>query len=75
MRLYPTAILCLSLVFPAMTIAQLTETADPFVWLEDVHSERALTWVRTQNALTEHELGASPDFKPVYDRLLAIYDS
>ena len=46
MRLYPAASLCLSLVFSAMTIAQPAETADPFVWLEDVHSERALTWVR-----------------------------
>jgi len=58
-----------------MMIAQPAETADPFIWLEDVHSERALTWVRAQNALTQHELGTSPDFKPVYDRLLAIYDS
>ena len=75
MHLLPAAIRCLSLVFPAMMIAQPAETADPFIWLEDVHSARALTWVRAQNALTQHELGASPDFKPVYDRLLAIYDS
>ena len=75
MRFDPATILCLSLVFSAMTIAQPAETADPFVWLEDVHSERALTWVRAQNTLTEHELGASPDFKPIYDRLLAIFDS
>ena len=75
MHLLPAAIRCLSLVFPAMMIAQPAETADPFIWLEDVHSERALTWVRAQNALTQHELGTSPDFKPVYDRLLAIYDS
>ena len=75
MHLLPAAIRCLSLVFPAMMIAQPAETADPFIWLEDVHSERALTRVRAQNALTQHELGTSPDFKPVYDRLLAIYDS
>lgn len=49
--------------------------ADPFLWLEDVQSDRALTWAREQNAVTQRELEASPDFKPINERLLAIYDS
>ena len=59
---------------PLMSLAQPAAT-DPFLWLEDVQGERALTWAREQNALTRRELEASPDFSPVHDRLLAIYDS
>ncbi len=49
--------------------------SDPFLWLEDVQGDRALAWARGQNALTQRELEASPDFKPIQERLLAIYDS
>jgi prolyl oligopeptidase len=49
--------------------------ADPNVWLEDVTSDRALDWVRAQDAVTQKQLEASPDFKPIHGRLLAIYDS
>ncbi len=48
---------------------------DPYLWLEDVTSERALTWVRSQNAISTKELEASPDFAPTRKRLLAILDS
>jgi prolyl oligopeptidase len=48
---------------------------DPYLWLEDVTSERALTWVRSQNAISTKELEASPDFEPIRKRLLAILDS
>jgi len=57
----------------AMTRAQTTE--DPYQWLEDVTGEPALAWARGQNDRTRRELEASPDFKPIHDRLLAIYDS
>ncbi|HXQ80889.1 MAG TPA: prolyl oligopeptidase family serine peptidase [Opitutaceae bacterium] len=49
--------------------------ADPYLWLEDVSGERALAWVRAQNAVAQRELEALPDFKPINERLLAIYDS
>ncbi len=51
------------------------EPADPYAWLEDVTGERALAWAREQNAVTQRELEASPDFKAIHDRLLSIYDS
>ncbi len=57
----------------ASTFAQ--TAADPYQWLEDVTGDRALTWAREQNAITKGELEASPDFKPIHDRLLAILDS
>src|SRR5438552_3474398 len=48
---------------------------DPYLWLEEVTGERALSWVKEQNALSTHELEASPDFERVRQRLLAILDS
>jgi len=34
------------------TPAAVDAGADPFLWLEDVHGERALEWVKTENAKT-----------------------
>ncbi len=48
---------------------------DPYLWLEDVTGDRALNWVRQQNALSTKELEAAPDFKPLEQRLRAILDS
>src|ERR1051325_4457961 len=48
---------------------------DPYFWLEEVTGERALTWVKEQNAQSTHELEASPEFEPIRQRLLAILDS
>src|SRR5262245_31327165 len=48
---------------------------DPYLWLEDVTGEKALTWVREQNATSTKELEAAPAFEPIRKRLLAIMDS
>src|SRR6202165_3307683 len=48
---------------------------DPYLWLEDVTGERALAWVKEQNAVSTRELQSSPDFEPIRPRLLAIMDS
>lgn len=48
---------------------------DPYLWLENVTGDKALDWVKAQNALSTHELSASPDFEPIRQRLLSIYDS
>ena len=50
-------------------------TEDPYLWLEDVTGERALGWVKEQNAVSTRELEASPDFAPIRQRLLSILDS
>ena len=55
--------------------AALAQPDDPYLWLEDVTGERALTWARAQNALSTKELEASPDFEPMRKRLLSILDS
>jgi prolyl oligopeptidase len=48
---------------------------DPFQWLEDVQGEKALAWVREQNARTIAVLEARPEYKPIYVQTLEILDS
>jgi len=48
---------------------------DPYLWLEDVTGEKALDWVRQQNASSTKELEASSVFEPIRKRLLSIMDS
>lgn len=62
---------------PAAPPATAPETvpADPYLWLEDVTAERALDWVRAQNAISTNELQTAPQFEPIRQRLLAILDS
>jgi prolyl oligopeptidase len=58
---------------PAPTVTRPPE--DPYLWLEDVTGERALAWVKQQDAISTRELEASPDFEPIRRRLLSILDS
>jgi prolyl oligopeptidase len=76
-------VLCVAVVSaaPATSTTTVSDTnasspkADPYLWLEDVTGERALGWVREQNAISVRELEASPYFEPIRQRLLSILDS
>jgi prolyl oligopeptidase len=48
---------------------------DPYLWLEDVHGDKPLAWVKEQNARAQAQLEADPTYKPTYDALLAILDA
>ena len=48
---------------------------DPYLWLEDVTGEKALAWVKEQNAATQPAIESSPGFKALHERLLGIYNS
>jgi prolyl oligopeptidase len=48
---------------------------DPHFWLEDVTGDKALTWVKQQNAVSQGELEKTPGFGELKSRLLSIYDS
>jgi len=56
------------------SISQAQET-DPYLWLEEVESDRALSWVREQNAITLAELQADPRFEQFESEALAIYEA
>ncbi|HEX5686269.1 MAG TPA: prolyl oligopeptidase family serine peptidase [Ideonella sp.] len=57
------------------TPAPATAAADPYLWLEDVTGERALTWVRERNAVSRPLLEAHPDFQANRKRFKEILDS
>ena len=48
---------------------------DPYIWLEDVHGEKPLAWVKEQNARSTAILKADPDYQKDYDALLKILDA
>lgn len=48
---------------------------DEFLWLEEVTGEKALDWVRQQNAVTQKRYDDTPEFKQLQADLLEILDS
>ena len=52
-----------------------TGNEDPYTWLEEVGSDRALDWVRARNAEGAADLAASPEFASTRDQILDILDS
>ena len=48
---------------------------DPYLWLEEVDSERALAWVRERNGQTRQVLEAEPGFAALRQRMRAILDA
>jgi prolyl oligopeptidase len=61
---------------PAMKSAETTATAtDPYLWLEDVQSERSLAWVRERNAQSEAALQSQAGFETLRTRLREVLDS
>ena len=55
-----------------VSVAGATQQAadDPYIWLEDVHGEKALAWARHENERTLGELQSDPRYKTMYDQAL-----
>ncbi len=74
--MHPTSLAWLAGAFLAATAgAQTMPSTDPNLWLEDVTSDKALDWVRAQNADSQKVLTADPAFATLRDDLRAILDS
>ncbi|MEO8364977.1 MAG: prolyl oligopeptidase family serine peptidase [Pseudoxanthomonas sp.] len=50
-------------------------TDDKYAWLEDVTGDKPLQWVKTQNAKTEAEIAATPEFAQLEGKILTMLDS
>jgi prolyl oligopeptidase len=59
----------------ALTAQQAPPAADPFLWLEEVESEKAMAWVNAKNAATLAELSKSPLYASTFERTKKILDS
>lgn len=49
--------------------------SDPYIWLEDVASPRAMAWVNAHNATTTKRLEADSRYKTLYEQALAAYST
>src|SRR5476649_2853570 len=85
MRLLPAALAVLALC-PGIVLAQTSSpppappaaTAtgdDPFIWLEDAESPRALDWVKGENDRSLSVLEADPHYAPLHQAALKIVDA
>jgi prolyl oligopeptidase len=59
----------------AETEVIVTESTDPYLWLEDVLGEKSLDWVRAENARSLGVLQADPRFETAEARALGIYNA
>ncbi len=48
---------------------------DPYIWLEDVHGEKPLAWVKEQNTRALGLLKADPRYQRNYDAILGVLDA
>ncbi len=51
------------------------EAADPFLWLEDIHGEKPMAWVKAQNVKSTAVLQADADYQKDYDSILKVMDA
>ena len=59
---------------PAPALPSIDPTIpDPYVWLEDIHSERSMAWVNAENARTAGRLEADPRYQVYRKEALAIF--
>ncbi len=60
---------------PATAPSTAAASDDPFLWLEDIHGDRSMEWVKAQNAITAKQFMDSPEFTRTRDRILEVLDS
>ncbi len=60
------------LLATAIATPAAAQQADPFLWLEQVDSPRALSWVRAENERTLKPLLTNPHYQPFLDQALAL---
>jgi len=48
---------------------------DPYLWLEEVEGEKALSWVKERSAADTAEIEGVPEFAEFHEKLLEIYNS
>jgi prolyl oligopeptidase len=51
------------------------DSSDPYLWLEDVHGQKSLEWVKAQNTKATAVLQADPDYQKDYQAILTVMDA
>jgi prolyl oligopeptidase len=55
------------------SVADAAAAEDPYLWLEEVEGDKALEWVRAQNAHSLGEIEGDRRFEPIFEDAKAIY--
>jgi prolyl oligopeptidase len=63
------------LAIPESAQQSSVEQPDKYTWLEDIHGERQLAWVKTENARTAAMLEKNSHFAPLQAEALKVLDS
>ena len=50
-------------------------TDDPYLWLEDIHGQKQLDWVKQRNDVALKQLKSDPSYQKNYDAILAVLDA
>jgi len=64
--------LCVLSLIPAAALAAADVGDDPYLWLEDATSPRAMAWVDAHNAVSTQRLESDPRYAELYQQALAI---
>src|ERR1700733_14145795 len=59
----------------SLCIAAAPPPDDPFLWLEEAHSERSMDWVKAENAKTDGVLEQDPRFKVLFQDAKVIVEA
>lgn len=51
-----------------------SESADPYLWLEEIEGEKALEWARAQNKITDEAFTSLPLFTELRDKFLTVFN-
>lgn len=74
MKIYPLLLMIATTAVIGAFAAELPAD-DPFIWLEDAHSDRAMQWVESENAKTSAALERSPLFDTLFKDARAIAEA
>ena len=62
-------------ILSTVTFVAASDHSDPYLWLEEIDGEQAMEWVKARNAHSTGLLEEVPEFDPIRDRFLEIYNS
>lgn len=71
MKLYYLSLIALMITFSNCS----NQKTDPYLWLEEVDSPKALEWVEDWNEKSIKVFAESPDYQQLYDENLKILNS
>ena len=64
----------LILLFGNVCFSQTNQYEDPYLWLEEINSEKAIEWVKKQNFISAKKIEEFPLFDSIKERILESYN-